>query len=393
MTVAAFIIAVGGLTWSIVQWLAENRSDKLAKLLPKRPTRRMLLVVPTLAVMSGMLGVVLLSTSLYKQPQPPTPIVQAPPVMSEVSTALPIVWTEETVNETTPLQPGFQFAMPEIPAEQLQIPRLGIATSLVNAPIVDANWDISQLKDEVAHLEGTAHPGTMGNAVLAGHIQHEQGVGPFRNLEQIESGDLILASGEGVEYAYIVTEVMEVTPDAVEVTYPSNQPLLTLITCAKWDDATWTYTSRTVVRARFSYWRIADETPKPVSKWVRYEIGDEQVQLKGNWTKVASDYTSNGDYLYSQDEQASVTLRFTGEKVRLHYLYFWDFGIFDVYIDDRKVATIDGYNTQSMVASSEIFFVEPGTHTLRIENSGRKNPTSQGMTLSLDAIDIYSTRE
>jgi hypothetical protein len=64
-----------------------------------------------------------------------------------------------------------------------------------------------------------------------------------------------------------------------------------------------------------------------------------------------------------------------------------------VYVDDQKVATIDGYNAQSMVASSEIILVKPGKHTLRIQSSGRKNADSQGFTLSLDAIDIYASNE
>jgi hypothetical protein len=63
-----------------------------------------------------------------------------------------------------------------------------------------------------------------------------------------------------------VTEVMEVTPYAVEVTYPSNQPLLTLITCSGWDNTTWSYRSRTVVRASFSYWRTTGQENTPAGK-------------------------------------------------------------------------------------------------------------------------------
>ncbi|MCL4876277.1 MAG: DUF11 domain-containing protein [Anaerolineae bacterium] len=395
LIIAALLTTILCVGWGVAQWLAESRSDRLAKLFPTRPSQRMIFFVAMLALMSSLLASVLLSSSLYRRPEAPEEQAQVlhPVVLSEVSTALPIAQVDDPFIAGSAPQSGIRFAMPEIPAEQIIIPRLGVDTTLVKAPIVDANWDINNLHDEVAHLDGTAHPGTMGNAVLAGHIQHERGMGPFRNLEQLERGDLIIAKGDGVEYTYIVTEVMEVTPYAVEVTYPSNQPLLTLITCSGWDNTTWSYRSRTVVRASFSYWRTTGQENTPAGKWVRYEAGDDAVHLEGNWQKVESDYTSNGDYLYAADKDAAVTLTFTGEKIRLHYLHFWDFGIADVYVDDQKVATIDGYNAQSMVASSEIIFVEPGKHTLRIQSSGRKNADSQGFTLSLDAIDIYASNE
>jgi LPXTG-site transpeptidase (sortase) family protein len=92
-----------------------------------------------------------------------------------------------------------------------------------------------------------------GNAVIAGHVTHRQGAGPFQNLESLNEGDLILASGDGVTYRYMVESIHLVSPNAIEYALPGSDPdekLITLITCGGWDQATRTYTQRVIVRAR-----------------------------------------------------------------------------------------------------------------------------------------------
>ena len=134
-------------------------------------------------------------------------------------------------------------------ATRLVIPALDIDTTLTEAPIVDNRWDVSGFTNEIAHLEGTAFVGTTGNAVVAGHITHAGGWGPFRYLGRLKPGDLILAYGDGVEYRYVVQFVRHVDPDEVEYTLPTADRALTLITCAGWDTARQTYGQRLVVRA------------------------------------------------------------------------------------------------------------------------------------------------
>ncbi|MBZ0306670.1 MAG: DUF11 domain-containing protein, partial [Anaerolineae bacterium] len=391
----ALVILVVCIIWGAAQWLAENRSDKLARWLPNRPTPQFIRAVVAIALVSSMVLSMVFATNLIQKPEQKQQEQQANnlPEVTDVSefseiepqTALPIQWSEG----------GFDFAPPEIPASRIIIPRLGVDSSLINAPMVGTTWDVSEIYDEVAHLDGTAHPGTMGNAVLAGHIQHQKGLGPFRNLSQLSKGDLIIAQGEDVEYTYIITDIMDVDPNAIEVTHPSNQPLLTLISCTRWDNETWSYKGRLVVRAQFKSWRHTDQEKPTTGTWRRYEVDGRDIHLDedNDWAKVDSLFTSGGSYVYSRDENAEITLSFTGEKVRIHYLYFWEFGMFDVYIDDKKVATIDAYNPMSLVGSSDIYFVEPGRHTVRIVNTGERNESAKGTVLALDAIDVYRAAE
>lgn len=178
----------------------------------------------------------------------PVPVLEAGQVMPNVPDALHQPPTSGG-RAITLASWNARFVPAEKPAKHIVIPALGIDTDLVEAPIRSNTWDVSGFGDEIAHLEGTAYPGTTGNAVLAGHITHPGGFGPFRYLSRLQAGDLIVAYGEGVQYRYVVRDVYYVEPDAIEYTLPLDGKFLTLITCAGWDQQSWSYTQRLVVRA------------------------------------------------------------------------------------------------------------------------------------------------
>jgi LPXTG-site transpeptidase (sortase) family protein len=135
-------------------------------------------------------------------------------------------------------------------ATRLIVPVLNLETDLVEARIVNGKWDVSQLAAGVAHLEQTAHPGTKGNAVYAGHVLTKRGIGPFYNLIKMDEGDIIIAEAEGVTYIYEVEWVKVVSPSDIEVASPADTPVITLLTCTKWNGETRKYDSRLAVRAR-----------------------------------------------------------------------------------------------------------------------------------------------
>ena len=76
------------------------------------------------------------------------------------------------------------------------------------------------------HLVNTAMPGEPGNAVIAGHRDTI-----FRRLVELETGDEIIVTRYGVESRYVVTNKSVVSPQATEVTLPSKDTRLTLVTC------------------------------------------------------------------------------------------------------------------------------------------------------------------
>ncbi len=132
----------------------------------------------------------------------------------------------------------------------ITIPVLGVRTDLVPAPFVANQWDISRLTDEVAHLEGTPLPGQPGNVVLAGHVTVPgAGWGPFQELEQLQAGDRIFIETSLNTLAYEVVEIKTVEATDVEVTFPTPEDRLTLITCTGWSDILQAYVQRVVVVA------------------------------------------------------------------------------------------------------------------------------------------------
>ncbi len=137
-----------------------------------------------------------------------------------------------------------------LPETHLIIPHLALDTMLIEAPFVARQWDISQLKTEVAHLEGTAYPGEPGNIVLAGHVTIPNGGwGPFKDLETIQPGARIYIERGQQTWAYEAAEVSYVEPTDVHVAFPTEDSRLTLITCAGWSEILQDYALRIVIVA------------------------------------------------------------------------------------------------------------------------------------------------
>jgi sortase A len=108
-------------------------------------------------------------------------------------------------------------------AVRLRIPVLG-----VDAPIVQGDgWE--QLKRGVGQRIGTANPGTDGNLVLSAHddIYGEL----FRHLDRLATGDEIIVETLSREYVYRVVSTRVVPPTEVSVMDPTQEPVVTLISC------------------------------------------------------------------------------------------------------------------------------------------------------------------
>lgn len=98
-------------------------------------------------------------------------------------------------------------------------------------PIVEDNWDLSDLGNGVAHLDTTNWIGIdYGRVVIAGHNP-----GAFSLIGNITAGDLI-ALWDSEHYAiYKVVAVHKgVDPSEERWTYSTYEPTLVLVSC--WDN-------------------------------------------------------------------------------------------------------------------------------------------------------------
>ncbi len=108
-------------------------------------------------------------------------------------------------------------------AIRLQIPSIN-----QDVPVVEGDGP-EQLKKGVGHHIYSANPGETGNVVLSAHNDIHGEI--FRNLDQLEEGDLVILFSERKSYTYAVQEVLIVEPNQVEFLESTDEAITTLISC------------------------------------------------------------------------------------------------------------------------------------------------------------------
>jgi sortase A len=103
--------------------------------------------------------------------------------------------------------------------------RLSIPKINLDAIVVEGTSRHSLLLGP-GHMETSALPGELGNAVITGHRDTF-----FRHIYELNKGDEILVQREGKMYRYEVTGKRVVQPTDISVTNNSSDARLTLITC------------------------------------------------------------------------------------------------------------------------------------------------------------------
>jgi len=103
---------------------------------------------------------------------------------------------------------------------ELSIPRLHLSAVVLHGS------DAHTLRRGPGHLENTALPGESGNAVIAGHRDTF-----FRPLRDIQVGDDVFVDTRQGRFQYRVTSLRVVKPHDLSVLNPTEDAVLTLITC------------------------------------------------------------------------------------------------------------------------------------------------------------------
>jgi LPXTG-site transpeptidase (sortase) family protein len=149
---------------------------------------------------------------------------------------------------------GTPEAAAVIPPVQILIPSIAVDAKVEVLEIVgDALQDPSN-GDDVAWYKETGRAGQQGNAVFAGHLNwYGQPEAVFFAIDQLKEGDEIVVRDQGCgEFTYLVewAELVQVKDaDMGEITGPSDDRMITLITCGgTWDPGISEYLQRTVVR-------------------------------------------------------------------------------------------------------------------------------------------------
>jgi len=112
---------------------------------------------------------------------------------------------------------------PEVIVGAIAIPRIDVIQNLyrgVTLPTLDKG---------VGWWPGTAMPGQVGNVVLGGHRVSKKK--PFRNLDQLQSGDEIFLSSADGDFVYVVDRTFIVQPTDVWIIDQTTDATLTLFAC------------------------------------------------------------------------------------------------------------------------------------------------------------------
>jgi sortase A len=102
---------------------------------------------------------------------------------------------------------------------------LRISKVHLEVPVLEGTDDLA-LNRGVGHILGTVRPGEGGNIGIAGHRD-----GFFRVLKDVGPGDRVELVTPGRTDAYVVDQVLLVSPEDVSVLQPRSVSSITLVTC------------------------------------------------------------------------------------------------------------------------------------------------------------------
>jgi LPXTG-site transpeptidase (sortase) family protein len=261
------LMTLGGISLLLVAWWSKARNSKIKLWMMVGGALLILLGFAVGVTASGLFNPIqkaqeyqMTPTSGNKvaqgQPAEPSATILARLPASAFSTpdaVIPIVtlpnYPIPTPEITVTPQPG--EAGPDISAvTRIVIPALLLDTEVKYVPYDGFTWMITGLRQEVAWMGNTSWPGLGGNTGLAGHVTVTgMGDGPFRHLDELPNGELVLLYTEKNMYTYQVRE-SKVTDDGdMSVTLPTDNPQISLITCVDWDQDNRMYLNRLVVIA------------------------------------------------------------------------------------------------------------------------------------------------
>ena len=153
-------------------------------------------------------------TTTTPEPDTPAPVAHAPaaPPPPAVATGTPI---EPPADPRAP--------EPEVVIGSIEIPRISLVAPL------NEGIGLDTIDRGPSHWPGSALPGQIGNAVVAGHRVTK--TRPFRDIDRLVPGDEVVLTGAGVRATYVVNGNEVVTPDAMRIVDPTPTATATLFAC------------------------------------------------------------------------------------------------------------------------------------------------------------------
>lgn len=142
------------------------------------------------------------------------------------------------------------------PVVRIEVPGLAIDAPVVSLGVLpDGVMESPHTPTDVGWYRFSAQPGSVGNAVFAGHVDYANyGPAVFYRLRELKFGDVIrvqLEDGSSFAYSVVSSHVYDADDAPVqEIVGPTDNETITLITCTGvFDRNVLEYDKRLVVRA------------------------------------------------------------------------------------------------------------------------------------------------
>ena len=166
-------------------------------------------------------------TGAELNPLPRTPInerASTPSTTTPVAATVVLATTPTVVLPVPDLLPEDPYAdTPEVVLGSIAIPAIGMEEAL------QSGMTLTAINRGPSHWPGTAQPGQLGNAVIAGHRTTFSR--PFRHLDQLQPGDQVIYTTPGGTFTYAVAGTEIVDPEAVHIADQTLGYTSTLFAC------------------------------------------------------------------------------------------------------------------------------------------------------------------
>lgn len=142
----------------------------------------------------------------------------------------------------------------------------------------------------------------------------------------------------------------------------------------------------------------SDDEPSEEDYDVEYvEAEDERVEKSDGYRFVSgSESQGHGNtHIYYTETGTYVEYTFTGKAISVYTKTGPGAGTIDILIDGEQVGVDDQY-TAAQQFNKRAFtkvFDEEGTHTIRLENNGLKNPSATGNSFNIDCFKVFREKE
>ncbi|HUN05622.1 MAG TPA: hypothetical protein PLQ56_03450 [Aggregatilineales bacterium] len=133
----------------------------------------------------------------------------------------------------------------------------------------------------------------------------------------------------------------------------------------------------------------ATRMPPPYFGWTSFESDNPNVNYSTRWERRLHQNASRGQYHRTEDVYSSVSFAFEGEGLRIRYVAARNMGIFQVVVDGVVIDTIDAYASELAFPGTRVYTLAPDVHRLELRPTGQKNNRSEGITVALDAIQVW----